>query len=474
MASNGDSATTNSKGYYSFTLTPGTYSVTETDPEGYTSTTVNTLGGIVIAADTIVTCNFGDILEIRQDFVEIHISHTDRALSVAAPDLGEDTKEDVDIVLGTALAATTGNMLVFHNDWQSASTPIGELFEADPTYRRDATQNVNAICKYDFTGDDVPDILDGLDYSVGRNIQVWFTDGDGVLSTSPDAAYITNGATVVMDGKLADFDDDGTVDLVVALKSSFGTYTGGFEVFSGIGGGMFSSAHYITTAGTTGSINLGEIWAVETGDVDGDGDQDIVVGSHTNAYTGYIDIYRNNGVGTGNFSWISRYVTSGAVNDLKVVDMMEDDGNDPDILAATSTLANAGNVMLWLNTAGTFGIPDTTGYAFQPEETPNWPDDYVDALGEALSLAPLYVNNDVFTDVAYGTRNSALYTGDLYVLSCYGTLPTYGQKINKTESGEIITMDVADFNKDNRPDIVVGTRTSATQGRLIAYFGKEL
>jgi prepilin-type N-terminal cleavage/methylation domain-containing protein len=473
-ASNGDSATTNSKGFYKFTLTPGTYSVTETDPEGYTSTTVNTFSGIVIAVDTTVTRNFGDILEIRQDFVEIHISHTDRALSVAATDLDEDTKEDVDIVLGTALAATTGNMLVFHNDWQSATTPIGELFEPEPTYRRDATQNVNTICKQDLTGDGVPDILDGLDYSVGRNVQVWFTGSGGVMSTSPDAAYITSGSTVVMDSKLADFDGDGNVDLVVALKSSFGTYTGGFEIFAGGGGGVFSSSRYVTTAGSTGSIPLGEVWAVETGDIDGDGDEDIIVGSHTNAYTGCIDIYRNNGVSTGNFVWTARYVTNGAVNDLKVVDMMEDDAGDPDILAATSTGVNIGAVLLWLNTAGTFGIPDTTGYAFQPEETPNWPDDYVDALGEALSLASLHVNNDLFTDIAYGTRSSALYTGDIYILACYGTLPTYGQKINTTESGEIITMDVADFNKDNRPDIVVGTRTSATEGRLIAYFGREL
>lgn len=472
--SNGDSAVTNSKGFYKFTLPPGTYSLTETDPQGYTSTTVNTFTNIVIAVDTLVTRNFGDILEIRQDFVEIHISHTDRALSVAAADLGEDTKRDVDIVLGTALASSTGNMLVFHNAWQNASTPIGELFRSDPTYRRDATQNVNTIAKYDFTGDGKADILNGLDYSIGRNVQIWFTGSGGVLSTSPDASYITNGANVVMDSKLADFNNDGNVDLVVALRSSFGTYTGGFEVFSGSGGGTFTSSHYITTSGATGSTNLGEIWAVDTGDIDGDGDQDIIVGSHTGPYSGFINIYRNNGVGTGNFSWHSRYVTNGAVNDIKVVDMKEDDGNDPDIVAATSTAANAGNVVLWLNTAGTFGLPDTTGYVFQPGETPNWPDDYVNAFGEALSLATLHVNNDLFTDIAYGTRNSTLYTGDIYILACYGTLPTYGQKINRTESGEIITMDVADFNIDNRPDIVVGTRTSATQGRLIAYFGKEL
>jgi prepilin-type N-terminal cleavage/methylation domain-containing protein len=472
-ASNGDSAVSNSKGLYKFTLTPGTYSVTEADPLGYTSTTVNTFSNVVIAADTLVTRDFGDILEVRQDFVEIHISHTDRALSVGAADLGEDTRNDVDIVLGTALASGLGNMLVFHNNWQTTATPITELFRSDPTYRRDAGHNVNTLGRFDFDGNSTPDILSGLDYSTGQNIQIWLTGSGGVLSTSPDAANMTSGATVVMDSKLADFDNDGIIDLVVALKSSFGTYTGGFETFSGSGGGTFSSSHYVTTAGSTGAIVLGEIWAVETGDIDGDGDQDIIVGSHSSAYRGYIDIYRNNGVGTGNFSWMARYAAQSAINDIKVVDMMEDDGEDPDILAATSTSDNNGTILLWLNTGGTFGVPDTTGYAFQPGETPNWPDDWVDAQGEALSLAILHMNNDVFPDVAYGTRNSSSYTGDIYILPAYGTLPVLGQKINQAVSGEIITMDVADFNRDNRPDIIVGTRTSATQGRLVAYFGKE-
>ncbi len=472
-ASNGDTAITNSKGYYKLTLQPGTYDITEVDPEGYTSTTVNTYSGIVLVADTMVTRNFGDILEVRQDFVEIHISHTDRALSVAAADLDEDTKNDADIVLGTALASGIGNMLVFHNDWQTSATPITELFKSDPTYRRDAGHNVNTIGKYDFSADAVPDVLSGLDYSSGQNVQVWFTGSGGVLSTAPDAAYVTSGATVVMDSKLADLDGDGTIDLVIALRSSFGTYTGGFETFIGSGGGSFSSREHITIAGPSGSIILGEVWAVDTGDIDGDGDEDIVVGSHSNAYTGYVDVYINNGSSSGNFTWQQRYVTLGAVNDIKVVDMMEDDLGDPDVIAATSNALNAGTVLLWLNTSGTLGVPDTTGYTFQPAETQNWPDDYVDAQGEALSLAILHVNNDVFPDVAYGTRNSVLYTGDIYILPAYGTLPVLGQKINPSVSGEIITMDVADFNWDNRPDIVVGTRTSATEGRLVAYFGKE-
>ncbi len=472
--SNGDTTRTNASGYYRFNLEPNTYFVTETDPEGYTSTTVNTYENIVITPDTTVIRDFGDILETQQDFVEIHISNTDRVLSVTTANLSEDDMYDQDIVLGTALATGIGNMLVFHNNWQSSTTPIGELFDHDPTYRRDAGHNINTMRRFDFSGDGTMDVLSGLDNSTGNNLQLWFTKADGLLGVTPDIAYNTEGLTEVMDCKLVDFDLDGHFDLVVGLKSPIG-YIGALEILIGNGGGAFSSRQTVTTAGLETVVDLGAVWAVETGDIDGDGDQDIIVGSHTSGYTGYIDIYINTGYASSQFAWHSRYISFGAVNDLKVVDMMEDDGDDPDILAAVSSGAGAGYVELWLNNgSGTYGIPDTTGYSFGSDITPMWPDDGLYADGEALSLAVLSINNDIFPDVAYGTRSSVFYTGDIYILPAFGTLPTNGIKINTTDSGEIITMDVADFNKDNRPDIVVGTRSSATQGKLVAFFGREL
>lgn len=474
IVSNGDSTMTNARGYYRFNLEPAMYKITEIDPPGYTSTTVNTYTNIVITADTTVVRDFGDILESRQDFVEIHISNTDRVLSVTTANLKEDDMYDTDIVLGTALGVGIGNMLVFHNKWLNSTTPITELFDSDPTYRRDAGYNINTMSRYDLSGDGVPDVLSGLDYSTGYNIQIWFTRSEGLLSMIPDAAYASQGLTEVMDCKLADLDRDGNVDLIVGLKSPLGNL-GAFETLRGIGGATFTHWQIISTAGSDTEVDLGAIWAVEAADIDGDGDQDIVVGSHTGAYAGYVDIYENVGYATGDLVWHSRYRSFGGVNDLRTVDMMEDDGGDPDIIAAVSSGANIGVVVLWLNNGtGTFGVPDTTGFAFGPNDMPRWPDDGVNAYGEALSMAIVSVNNDVFPDVAYGTRSSEFYTGDIYILPAYGTLPSSGIKINSTESGEIITMDVADFNKDNRPDIVVGTRSSATQGKLVAYFGREL
>lgn len=469
--SNGDTTLTNASGYYRFSLEPEIYKITETDPVGYTSTTVNTYENIKITADTTVVRDFGDVLENRQDFVEIHISNTDRVLSVATADLDEDDLRDDDIVLGTALAGGIGNMLVFQNKRENTTTPVTELFDADPTYRRDAGYNINAMRAFDYSGDGTPDVVSGLDVGTDPNVQFWLTETGGVLSTSPDVVYHAGGFNEVMDIRLVDLDGDGQLDMLVGLKSSFGVYKGAVVVYKGYGGNSFMPAYTISTAGATGALEIGDVWAVGSGDIDGDGDQDMVIGSHETEYTGCIDVYTNT---AGALSWHARYESFGAVNDLMVIDMMEDDSRDPDIVAGISSGENYGFVMLWSNTGGTFGWADTTGYSFEPETTPNLPEDWVYAGGEVLCVVDIALNNDVFPDVAYGTRRSALlYLGDIYVLPSYGTLPDGGIKVNTGEMGQIIAIDRADFNKDSRPDLVVGTRSSSTQGRLVAFFGRE-
>jgi len=434
---------------------------------------VNKYIDIPIVADTTVVRDFGDMLLDAWNFVEIHISNTERVLSVRSSDLDEDANGDKDIILGTALGGGIGNMLVFHNNWENTTTPVGELFESDPTYRRDAGYNVNVMEQYDVTGDGTPDVMSGLDDSTERNIQVWFTGAGGVISTTPDNAYLSSGLNEVMDFALADLNNDGNIDLIAGLKSPLGT-TGGFETFQGDGTGAFSSWRYLTRAGAADEYPLGAIWAVDTGDIDGDGDPDVVVGSRFAIDLGRIDIYLNDGNWSGNLVWHSRYYTTGGVNDLLVLDMQEDDAGDDDILVGVSTKSNVGELMLFLNDNCVFGLPDTVGMSpFPGDVTPRYPDDYVEGIGEVLTIAILDMNNDIFPDVAIGTRTSSLFTGDLIVYAAYGTLPANGTLISHIGSGEIVTIDIADLNKDARPDIIVGTRISTTQGSLIAYFGRD-
>jgi type II secretory pathway pseudopilin PulG len=466
--STGDSTQTDAQGYYNFSLTPGTYSITERDEPGYASSTVNTYANIAIVADTTVTRNFGDFLINPNDFIEIVIGNTERALSVGGTDLMEDAKNDVDIVLGTPFGAT-GNLLVFLNKRKNANTALSALFGTTPDYRRNALNNINTLSIFDFSGDSKSDVLTGTHYNAGSNILIWNDGANGLLDNSPANQYTSSGGTYVLDSKLAELTNDSNIDLIVGLRGLPGTFTGGFQTFRSTGSGNFIALQHVTTGGSAGEWVLGEAWGVDAADLNADGLVDVAVGTHTADYQGYIDVYFNEG--NGSLAWHARYATFGAVNDLKLINMMEDDGNDLDIVAGTSSAASDGRIAVWFNTDGSFGRADTTAYAFPDGVTHAWPNDYVAPGAEVLSIAAARVNADIFPEIFFGTRKSAVYTGDVYVMETFGMLPSSGRLLNTSSTiGEVVTLALNDFNLDNLLDLVVGTRSSSTQGKLIIYF----
>ncbi len=362
--SNGDSTSTDASGYYKFSLAPGTYSITERDEPGYTSSTVNTYANIPIVADTVVTRNFGDFLINQNDYIEIVIGNTERALSVGGTDLKEDTKGDLDIVLGTPFGGAGGNLLVFLNKRKNATTALGALFGEHarlPEKRAQQHQHALDLRFLRETG--------RRTFSRGRTTTRGTTSSSGttaraeLLSNTPDKQYISSATTFVLDSKLAELTNDGMIDLIVGLKGLFGTFTGGFQTFRSLGNGNFTSLQHVTRAGAASEWVLGEVWGVDAGDVNLDGDVDIVVGTHTADYQGYVDVYLNDGNGT--MTWNARYLAIGAVNDLKLINMMEDDGRRSrhsrrDVVGAERGLAR----LLASTPEGPSGEPDTLAYAF--------------------------------------------------------------------------------------------------------------
>ena len=77
------------------------------------------------------------------------------------------------------------------------------------------------MSRYDFSEDGTPDVLSGLDNSTEPNLQIWVTESGGILGNSPEAIYHTSGLNEVMDSKLADFDRDGNIDILVLFELSF-------------------------------------------------------------------------------------------------------------------------------------------------------------------------------------------------------------------------------------------------------------
>ncbi len=460
-----DSVTTDQAGFYSFWLGADVYDVSEADPSGYVSTTLNLVKGIVIVPDTAVTIDFGDILDHTVSFGEAGVANIDGAMALALDDFGEDGNFDTDIIVGTPTTGGAGNVVVFLNQWVSAATPQSQLFAATPSYFRDAGQTVTTVGTVDYTNDGKPDVITGLDYSAGLNIQTWSNDGTGMMSMSPDTSYLSVFPTVIQTSKLVDVDGNGLKDIVLGLKSPFGTFTGGFQVFKANASGLVAS-QAVSAAGGASDVQLGEIWAIEAADFDNDGDQDLVVGSHTSDYTGVIDFYENVS-GAGVYSWYARYEGGGAVNDIEVVDVVEDTYRDLDVIVAVSTAANAGRVYVWEHGLTSFGEPATSGEFTYPT-TPAWPSATWDLGAEVLTLETAQINLDIFPDVFVGTSSPSFYQGDLFLVIS-GDYQN-AMQLNGGTMGSVGTLDLGDFDKDGRVDVVAATRTSSSLGQLVVFY----
>jgi hypothetical protein len=133
-----------------------------------------------------------------------------------------------------------------------------------------------------------------------------------------------------------------------------------------------------------------------------------------------------------------------------------------------------GGVQVWLNKNGVYGVDDKTGFVYDKDTDAKVPDYFYDAGGEALSVAASRLDGDLFPELIIGTRSSLFYTGDLVVIQEAGTKNEKIMNVKVNVAGEVVTIDVADMNKDSYSDIVVTTRTSASAGKLAIYFLNNL
>lgn len=482
---------TDAAGAFEFVAGVGSHTLTETDPPDHTSSTLNTIS-VDVAENQITNVEFGDIGKQDVSFQEIVLSETERALSIAAPDFKEDTRADLDMVLGTHYVGGTNDILVWWNARKNATTPNSALFSLSPDHQRVISADVNAVITPDLNRDGAADVINGLG-TAENNICVWMTQTqtgfEGQLPTSPTQRYTASLAMSVNDIVSGDFDGDAYLDLAVGTTTGLGT--GKLEIWHGHGGDSFSredsdiytSVQRWDDSGSLVTETLGEVVSLAKADFNRDGVDDLVLASRaaTSVSQVYLLVFGAD-LGTGVISTdslividpslsskyanaVQRITVYGDVQDVLAVDMMEDDLGDVDLVIGAGLTTTSGVVQVWHNRGGyQFGAGSVGTVS---------PSDQVNPGGVPLSLAAATMDNDIFPDLLVGTRMSAAYDGQVVLYRAFGYLPTSGTVISSTGSGEVVTMTTADFNKDGAPDLATGTRTSVSTGKVVVFFNER-
>jgi len=244
---------------------------------------------------------------------------------------------------------------------------------------------------------------------------------------------------------LGDVDGDGDNDIVIGGESWAGSSIKGCRV-------------YVNNGTSGGKIDWDEVTGPDTSlyydqcvfaDINDDGDLDIVAGTRSNG----IKCWTGNGGSGGTFSWTAKATnlpTSGEYTGIAVADMNKD--GDLDIVATDYSSSSPAARLYTGNGAGTW----TSRQSSMPSDTSQ---SYGVAVGD--------VDKDGDMDIVY-SRNSGLrcYLGNSGGTG--GTSFTWtAASTNLATSGRHAQLNLADLDKDGDLDIVV----AVVDGGVVAYQG---
>jgi hypothetical protein len=342
---------------------------------------------------------------------------------VAVGDFNGDGKPD--------LAVT--NLCASSSDCTNGSVGV-LLGNGDGTFQAAASYGSGgyfafSVAVADVNGDGKPDLVlanncSSMGTGCSGSVSVLLGNGDGTFQSAKSYGSAGDyGANSVF---AADVNGDGKPDLIVANQCAPSGYcgNGGVGVLLGNGDGTFRSAVSYGCGGAYAALS------VAVADVNGDGRPDILVANQyavNDQATGSVGVLLGNGDGT--FQTAVSYGSGDSATSFVTVGDVNADGK-PDLVVANWGGSSGGSVGVLLgNGDGTFQTAAT--FATTGND------------GGALALADF--NGDETVDVASGYGDALLLGNGDGTLQSPLTLGASGQGIA-----------VGDFNRDGRPDLVVG------------------
>ncbi len=321
-----------------------------------------------------------------------------------------------------------GSLTVYVNSG-TGTFPTGVVYypATELTDNTDVSVGPLAVTIADVNGDGKNDIVSSNNY--GGDVTILLGNGDGTVNV-PNVGYSTGGSPSTS-ALVADFNGDGFADIIVPDKEF------SFVYLQGYGDGTFRSAIDYYSPVSDNKFADGEI--IATGDFNGDGYPDFVVGNCCDNSVG-ITVFLSNP--DGSLQPGKNYADSGDFASVVVADFNQDGNLD---FAAYNYSNNTVEIFLGhgdgtFTGSGTYSTGSTNG-----------------TLGvNSNRMVTADFNNDKYPDLAvvsYNGQNVSVLLNDGLGDGALLTAVTY------PDSGSGGAIATADVNNDGIPDLIVPIAT---------------
>lgn len=310
-------------------------------------------------------------------------------------------------------------------------------FTATATTSTGSSDSFSASAR-DINGDGIPDLVSValLDTGVGATIQLGRGDGSFNAATS---ILLADGFADGGEVKLADLNNDGNLDIIASAGERIYTLQGN-------GNGTFQAAQ------TLAVLNGARLRSFDVGDVDGDGDVDIVVAN------GVLNTFSNNG--SGSFG----AATTRSVTDYSITRVRLADVNNDGLLDAVTAGQFAGTGVLGDERARLAVLTQAANGTYSVSYSRDFGTAAVLAGDQLADFAIGDLNNDGRVDIVISAEDSGGFGFETTILRGTGSsfaVQTATSSISLATVIGLNSFELQDINGDGNLDIVsTGDATS--------------